>query len=131
VRPAGITRRPRPLAVSHGDRPRGTSHHSRTVIRDTALQLFAVNGPDAVTIRDVAGKTGIPPALIVRHYQPRDGLRDPVDDHVRRNLEVVLAETAPGPAAAPSALAAPAGLAGAVIRHLRAGSEVPACSHGC
>ena len=80
-----------------------------------------------MTIRDVAGVAGVPPALVVRHYQPRDGLRDAVDDHAGRNLEAVLAEIAPGPAAAaPSVAAALTGLAGAAIRHLPAGSPVPA-----
>lgn len=71
---------------------------SRAVIRDEALRLFAVSGPDAVTIRDIARAAGVSPALVVRHYQSKDGLRDAVDDHVARVLEAVLAEMVPGPA---------------------------------
>src|ERR1017187_1218204 len=62
---------------------------SRAVIRDEALRLFAASGPDAVTIRDVARAAGVSPALVVRHYQSKDGLRGAVDDHVARVLEAV------------------------------------------
>jgi TetR/AcrR family transcriptional regulator, regulator of cefoperazone and chloramphenicol sensitivity len=100
---------------------------ARAVIRDEALRLFAVSGPDAVTIRDVARAAGVSPALVVRHYQSKDGLRGAVDDHVARVLEAVLAEMAPGPAGGgPFDPAALPGLADAVIRHLPAGSPVPA-----
>lgn len=100
---------------------------SRAVIRDEALRLFAVSGPDAVTVRDIARAAGVSPALVVRHYQSKDGLRDAVDDHVARVLEAVLAEIVPGPArGGPFDPVALPGLAGAVIRHLPAGSPVPA-----
>jgi len=55
-----------------------------------------------VTIRNLAGAAGVPPALVVRHYQPEDGRRDAVDDHLGRNLEAVFTEMVPGPAAAQS-----------------------------
>jgi TetR/AcrR family transcriptional regulator, regulator of cefoperazone and chloramphenicol sensitivity len=100
---------------------------SRAIIRDEALRLFAVSGPDAVTIRDIARAASVSPALVVRHYQSKDGLRDAVDDHVVRVLEAVLAEIVPGLASSgPFDPAALPGLAGAVIRHLPAGSPVPA-----
>ncbi|MGH7735077.1 MAG: TetR/AcrR family transcriptional regulator [Gemmatimonadales bacterium] len=100
---------------------------SLAVIRDEALRLFAASGPDAVTIRDIARAAGVSPALVVRHYQSKDGLRDAVDDHVARVLEAVLAEIVPGPASGgPFGPAALPGLADAVNRHLPADSPVPA-----
>jgi TetR/AcrR family transcriptional regulator, regulator of cefoperazone and chloramphenicol sensitivity len=65
-------------------------------IRDEALRLFGERGPDAVTVRDVAAATGVSPALVIRHYGSKNGLRDAVDEHVARVFEVMLAEaTAP------------------------------------
>lgn len=94
-------------------------------IRDEALRLFGQRGPDAVTVRDVAAAAGVSPALVIRHYGSKDGLRDAVDQHVARVFEVMLAEaTAPtgdhpfGPEAVPSMVEAVAG-------HLPAGSAVP------
>lgn len=98
---------------------------ARARIRDEALRLFADRGPDAVTVRDVAGAAGVSPALVVRHYRSKDGLRAAVDDHVLDVFEAMLAEvTAPGntgtidPSAAPS-------LAEAVTQHLPPDSAVP------
>ncbi len=100
---------------------------SRAVIRDEALRLFARRGPDGVTIRDIAAAAGVSPALVLRHYGSKDGLRGVVDDHAVRTLEAVLAELAPGPSGtgpfSPSALPA---LAEAVARHLPADSPLPA-----
>ncbi|MGC1285849.1 MAG: helix-turn-helix domain-containing protein [Streptosporangiaceae bacterium] len=86
---------------------------------DEAPRLFAAGGPDAVTIRDLAGAAGVSPALVVRHYQSKDELRDAADVHVARILGAVLAEIMPGPASAgPFGPVALPGLAEAVIRHL-------------
>jgi AcrR family transcriptional regulator len=98
---------------------------ARARIRDEALRLFGERGPDAVTVRDVAAAAGVSPALVIRHYGSKDGLRDAVDAHVARVFEVMLAEaTAPtgdhpfDPEAVPSLVEAVAG-------HLPAGSAVP------
>jgi TetR/AcrR family transcriptional regulator, regulator of cefoperazone and chloramphenicol sensitivity len=98
---------------------------SRAVIRDEALRLFADRGPDAVTIRDVASAAGVSPALVIRHYQSKDGLREAVDDHVARLLEAVLADMTASPAG-PFVQASLPTLAGAVTSHLPPDSPVPA-----
>jgi AcrR family transcriptional regulator len=98
---------------------------ARAVIRDEALRLFADRGPDAVTIRDVAGAAGVSPALVIRHYQSKDGLREAVDDHVARLLAAVLADMTTSPAR-PFALASLPTLAAAVTSRLPPDSPVPA-----
>ncbi len=55
---------------------------ARAIIRDEALRLFAERGPDAVTVRQVAAAAGVSPALVLRHYGSKDGLRTAVDEHV-------------------------------------------------
>ncbi|WP_116201830.1 TetR/AcrR family transcriptional regulator [Amycolatopsis circi] len=94
-------------------------------IRDEALRLFGERGPDAVTVRDVAAAAGVSPALVIRHYGSKDGLRDAVDEHVARVFAATLAEaTAPSgdgpfdPEAVPS-------LVEAVSGNLPAGSAIP------
>lgn len=99
---------------------------ARARIRDEALRLFAEHGPDAVTMRDIAGAAGVSPALLVRHYGSKDGLVEAVDNHVIGTLEVLLTEVTKqtgdvglGPSAVPSMLD---GLAA----HLPPGSAIPA-----
>ena len=55
---------------------------ARARIRDHALRLFAERGPDAVTVRDIAGAAAVSPALVMRHYRSKDGLREVVDEYV-------------------------------------------------
>ncbi|AHH19770.1 putative transcriptional regulator, TetR family [Nocardia nova SH22a] len=55
---------------------------ARARIRDEALHLFAERGPDAVTIRDIAAAAEVSPALVMRHYRSKDGLREVVDEYV-------------------------------------------------
>jgi TetR/AcrR family transcriptional regulator, regulator of cefoperazone and chloramphenicol sensitivity len=78
-----------------------------------------------VTVREVAAAAGVSAALVIRHYGSKDGLREAVDEHVARVLEVMLAgATAPtgdrpfDPEAVPSLVEAVAG-------HLPAGSAIP------
>jgi TetR/AcrR family transcriptional regulator, regulator of cefoperazone and chloramphenicol sensitivity len=54
----------------------------KTLLRDTALTLFAERGPDAVSLRDVAAAAGVSPGLIVHHFGTKKALRQAVDDHV-------------------------------------------------
>ncbi|MGD9697311.1 MAG: TetR/AcrR family transcriptional regulator [Thermoleophilia bacterium] len=96
---------------------------ARARIRDEALRLFGARGPAAVTVREVAAAAGVSPALVIRHYGSKDGLRDAVDEHVARVFAALLAEaTAPAgdhpfdPQAVPS-------LAEAVAANLSEGSE--------
>lgn len=92
---------------------------SRARIRDAALRLFGDRGPDAVTVRDVAAAAGVSPALIVRHYESKDGLRAAVDEHVAHVFEGILDQVV-------SAETASASLAEAVITYLPPESSIPA-----
>jgi AcrR family transcriptional regulator len=99
---------------------------ARARIRDEALRLFAERWPEAVTLRDVAAAAGVSPALVVRHYGGKDGLREAVDDYVVRVLEALLAQVvqpAGDSALEPSALP---GLLDGLAAHLPPGSAVPA-----
>lgn len=99
---------------------------ARAVIRDEALRLFAAQGPDAVSLRQIAAAAGVSPGLIVHHFGSKEGLRAVVDRHVLDLFDAMLGElTAPG---APDLydVAASGSLAEAVTRHLPADSPVPA-----
>ena len=102
----------------------GDDRTSRAVIRDEALRLFAERGADAVTVRDIAAAAGVSPALVLRHYASKDGLRAAVDEHVVRVFEAVLAQ-APDPAD-PSGPRTLPSLAEQVTRHLPPDSPIPA-----
>ena len=56
-------------------------------MRDAALELFAEHGEDRVTMRQVAERAGVSPALVVHHFGSRDGLREAVIEHVRDWLD--------------------------------------------
>jgi AcrR family transcriptional regulator len=64
-------------------------------------------------------------ALVIRHYQSKDGLREAVDDHAARLLAAVLADMTTSPARQ-FALASPPTLATAVTSRLPPESPVPA-----
>jgi AcrR family transcriptional regulator len=93
-------------------------------IREAALRLFAERGPDAVTVRQVAAAAGVSPALVIRSYGSKDGLRDAVDGHVAAIFEAMLAQLA-RVADGPFSPAALPTLADSVSRHLPEGSAVP------
>lgn len=67
---------------------------TRALIRQEALRLFALHGPDAVTVRQIAGAAGVSPALVVHHYGSKQGLRSAVDDHVAEVFDALFAEFA-------------------------------------
>jgi AcrR family transcriptional regulator len=97
----------------------GDDRTARARIRDEALTLFADRGPDAVSLRDVAMAAGVSPALIVKHYASKAGLREAVDAHVIGVFEAMLAQvTSATTAELPT-------LAEAVTRFLPVGSAVP------
>jgi len=94
---------------------------ARARIRDAALSLFAARGVDAVTVRDIAGAAEVSPALVIRHFGSKQGLRDAVDDHVAAVFEAVLAQvsTVDGSAIAVTTMAE------AVMTYLPADSAIP------
>lgn len=95
------------------------------MIRDEALRLFALHGPDAVSMRQVAAAAEVSPGLIVHHFASKDGLRAAVDRHVLATFERLLAELAANEGDLYDA-GASGSLAEAMLAHLPAGSAVPA-----
>lgn len=92
---------------------------ARATIRNAALALFAERGHDAVTMRDIAARAGVSPALLVHHFGSKDGLRSAVDEHAGRAFDALFEMDA-------DALAAVlAGERSASIAELFAGSVPP------
>ncbi len=99
---------------------------ARAVIRDEALRLFAGNGPDAVTVRQVAAAAGVSPGLVIHHFGSKQGLREAVDEHVLALFTAMLGELTGEDAGDVLGGGAAGSLAEAVAAHLPAGSPVPA-----
>lgn len=102
---------------------------ARAVIRDEALRLFALYGPDAVTVRQIAAAAGVSPALVLHHYGSKQGLRTAVDEHVARVFDALFAEFAGDEGAALGELVARgsgASVAELLLRGLPPDSPVPA-----
>ena len=95
---------------------------ARARIRDEALRLFGARGPAAVTIREVAAAAEVSPALVIRHYGSKDGLRAAVDEHVAGVFAAMLAEATGDHPFDPEALP---GLAEVVAGTLPEGSAIP------
>lgn len=53
-------------------------------IRDAAITRFAHEGFAATNVKDVAADAGVSPALVIHHFDSKDGLRAACDDYVVR-----------------------------------------------
>ena len=62
---------------------------ARATIRNAALRLFADRGPDAVTVREIAGLAGVSPGLVVHHFGSKDGLRAEVDAFAAQAFDAI------------------------------------------
>ncbi len=98
---------------------------ARAVIRDEALRLFAADGPDGVTVRQVAAAAGVSPGLVLHHFGSKNGLRAAVDDHVLGLFDRMLGEMTGEPGVDLYDQAASGSVAEAIVKHLPAGSPVP------
>lgn len=100
---------------------------TRAVIRDEALRLFAVHGPDVVTVRQIATAVGVSPGLVVHHFRSKDGLRQEVDQYVITVFEGMLSELTGenGPDLLDESTAAARSLGEVFLRHLPVGSPLP------
>ncbi|WJV44994.1 TetR/AcrR family transcriptional regulator [Streptomyces flavofungini] len=100
---------------------------TRAVIRDEALRLFAVHGPDVVTVRQIATAAGVSPGLVVHHFRSKDGLRQEVDQYVIKVFEGMLSELTGenGPELLDESGAAARSLGEVFLRHLPVGSPLP------
>lgn len=100
---------------------------TRAIIRDEALRLFAVRGPEAVSLRQIAAAAGVSPGLVVHHFGSKEGLCREVDQHVLAVFGAMLGELTGEGGAEMMDPAAGAGLLGeAFTRHLPDGSPLPA-----
>ena len=94
---------------------------SRAKIRDAALLLFADHGADSVTVRQIAAAARVSPALVMRHFGSKEGLREEIDAHVVHTIEAILKVLAKRPS--PDNLSS---VVEAVILHLPSDSAIPA-----
>ena len=85
-----------------------------------------IAGPTRLPSAMIAEAAGVSPALVLRHYGSKDGLRDAVDDHVTRVFETLLTEVTQPAGADPFDPAAARSLAELVAARLPADSAVPA-----
>ncbi|WP_462416924.1 TetR/AcrR family transcriptional regulator [Kytococcus sp. Marseille-QA3725] len=73
---------------------------ARAAIRTAALELFAESDPAAVSVRAIAGRAEVSPALVIHHFGTKAGVEQAVLDHViehfgelfRRTEEMVTVE---------------------------------------
>lgn len=99
---------------------------TRAVIRDEALRLFAVRGPDAVSVRQIAAAAGVSPGLVVHHFGSKDGLCREVDQYVLAVFGAMLGElTGESREELLDPAAGPGSLSEAFARHLPDGSPLP------
>ena len=99
---------------------------ARAVIRDEALRLFAADGPDAVSLRQVAAAAGVFLGLVVHHFGSKEGLREVVDQHVQDLFDGMLGELTGEGAPDLYDPAASGSLAEMFTAHLPPDSPVPA-----
>ncbi len=130
-RPPGTTPSSRTQTTEPSSRSRASSvpddRTTRAVIRDEALRLFAERGPDAVTVRQVPRRGGVPAGLVIHHFGSKDGLRETVDQHVLAAFEAMLGELTAGSGDVLGGGAA-GSLAEAAARHLPAATPWPSAS---
>ncbi len=63
-------------------------------IRDSAIGYFGEHGFRASTIRAIAAKAGVSPALVIHHFGTKDGLRDACDSYITALIDEETAHAA-------------------------------------
>lgn len=58
----------------------------RARIRDAAIDVFAEEGFDRGTVREIARRAGASPALVLHYFGSKAGLREACDEHVVSSL---------------------------------------------
>jgi AcrR family transcriptional regulator len=64
----------------------------RARLREAALRLFAERGYAGTSTRAVAAEAGVSSALVIHHFDSKEGLRAAVDEDVLGRLDVALRE---------------------------------------
>lgn len=62
--------------------PHDADRTTRARIRDAALWRFAQDGFAAGTVRTIAADAGVSPALVMHHYESKQGLRQTCEDYL-------------------------------------------------
>ena len=85
--PAAISRLPKPKkrAYHHGDLPRA--------LVDATVQLIEEQGLEAVSVREVARRTGVSPAAPFRHFENRTALLSAVAEVAQERLVQTVGES--------------------------------------
>jgi len=78
---------------------------TRARIRDAALALFGAQGYDGTTVRAIAARATVSPALVIHHFGSKDALRSAcdaviVDEIMGRNDDALAEMTSPADLAA-------------------------------
>jgi len=94
------------------------------LIRDAALRLFSEPGGADASVRDIAAAAHVSPALVIRHFGSKEGLRRAVDEHVGQTVDAVLSELSSHGAATIDPAAA-GSLVEAMVVHLGEDSPIP------
>lgn len=75
--------------------PAGDDRNTPARIRDAAIACFADHGVAATTIRAIAARAEVSPALVMHHFGSKEALREACDEHVaavvRRNKHRAMA----------------------------------------
>jgi AcrR family transcriptional regulator len=65
---------------------------ARARIRDAAMAEFAARGVSGATIRGIAERAGVSPALVQHHFSTKEGLRSACDEYVLDYLRAGVTE---------------------------------------
>lgn len=65
---------------------------ARAAIRNAALRLFADQGHDAVSVRQIAAEAGVSAALVLHHFGSKAGLREAVDRYAAERVDALMAQ---------------------------------------
>jgi AcrR family transcriptional regulator len=60
----------------------GNDSSARARIGEAALELFGSQGVNRVSVRAIAAKAGVSPALVLHHFGSKEGLRKACDQYV-------------------------------------------------
>ena len=87
-------------------------------IRDAALELFPRDGFEKTTVRAIAEAADVSPALVLHHFESKDGLRQACDRYVVERIRTVKSEAIESDRLSdPSMMAAGFQMAGPLMRY--------------
>jgi len=66
--------------------PAGDDRSTKARIRDAAIDTIADHGLGSVTVRKIADRAGVSPALVMHHFGSMDGVRRACDEYVAQAI---------------------------------------------